>query len=108
MKYAPEDCISSLQESIATIDQILDMPKPVSDAFKALFGLRDLENDDFADVLRFPLGYWQAKNWDPSSEFRCCWVISKAKRAVGSDAFQQFCDALTAGGAGSSNGLVKM
>jgi hypothetical protein len=38
-------------------------------------------------------GYWQAKNWDP---------------AVGSDGFQQFCDALTSGGAGSKIGLIKM
>ena len=38
-------------------------------------------------------GHWQEKNWDSD---------------VGSTGFQDFCDALTAGGASSKIGLVRM
>lgn len=46
---------------------------------KERFGLEDLEDDDFASVLAEPLGYWQARNWDPK---------------VGSNKFYEFCDVL--------------
>ncbi|WRT69169.1 uncharacterized protein IL334_006153 [Kwoniella shivajii] len=93
-RYAPEECISILQKDIITIDHLLDQPEPVPKWLKGLFGLEELvSNEDFADVISGPLGYWQAKNWDPK---------------VGSNAFYDFCDALTAGGAGSKIGLFKI
>ncbi|RSH95203.1 hypothetical protein EHS25_000289 [Saitozyma podzolica] len=91
--YGPEDCISEIQSAVIAIDAVLDMPTPISTILKGLFGLQELEHDDFADVVGSPLGNWQAKNWDP---------------AIGSDEFQNFCDALTAGGAGSQIGLVRV
>jgi hypothetical protein len=108
-EYGPEDCISALQSSIKVIDLILDLPEPAPTLLKGLFGLEELKSHaDFADVISSPLGkrpaspmdtlaelagFWQGKNWDP---------------AVGSNGFQVFCDALTAGGRGSSIGLVRM
>jgi hypothetical protein len=75
------------------IDTILDSPGPLPGLLKGLFGLAELEDDDFAEVLQSPLGYWQAKNWDPE---------------VGSKEFYGFCDALTAGGGSSTIGVVRM
>lgn len=106
-QYAPEECISTLQSTIKVIDTLLDLPEPVPTILKGLFGLEQLSDAaDFADVIQSPLGtlsmhetaalttgYWQAKNWDP---------------AVGSEEFYDFCDALTAGGAGSNIGLIRM
>ncbi|RXK38184.1 hypothetical protein M231_04558 [Tremella mesenterica] len=78
--YASSDCIAAVRSSIKIIDQLLYYPEPVPTDLKAMFGL-DLLGDaaDFADVLQSPLGNWQSQNWDPT---------------VGSDEFQQFCDAL--------------
>jgi hypothetical protein len=64
--YGPEDCISAIQSAVIAIDAVLDMPKPISTVLKGLFGLQELEHDDFADVVSSPLGNWQAKNWDPA------------------------------------------
>ncbi|KAK1922604.1 serine carboxypeptidase S28-domain-containing protein [Papiliotrema laurentii] len=93
-QYGPEDCISALQSAVKTIDTLLDLPHPVPSVLKGMFGLEHLKDDaDFAEVISSPLGYWQAQNWDP---------------AVGSTGFQVFCDALTAGGAGSKVGLIRI
>ncbi|WVQ93094.1 hypothetical protein IAU59_000158 [Kwoniella sp. CBS 9459] len=93
-RYAPEECISTLQQAILTIDSLLSHPEPIPTLLKGVFGLSELAgNDDFADVISGPLGYWQARNWDPK---------------VGSNKFYDFCDALTAGGAGSKLGLIRI
>ncbi|WWD21383.1 hypothetical protein CI109_105868 [Kwoniella shandongensis] len=93
-RYGPEECISAIQSSIKTIDMLLDLPAPVPQLLKSLFGLGELESDtDFVEVLSSPTGYWQGKNWDP---------------AIGSLEFYNFCDTLTAGGASSRLGLVKV
>ncbi|WWC91094.1 uncharacterized protein L201_006035 [Kwoniella dendrophila CBS 6074] len=93
-QYAPEQCISTLQSAIKIIDHLLDLPEPIPKHLKSLFGLEELpSNEDFADVISGPLGYWQAKNWDPK---------------VGSTEFYHFCDTLTAGKAGSNIGLISI
>ncbi|OWZ38641.1 serine carboxypeptidase [Cryptococcus neoformans c45] len=94
-EYGPPTCISTLQRAIIFIDNMLDHPRATGfpQLLKGLFGLGALEDDDFADVISSPLGYWQEKNWDP---------------AVGSTEFYNFCDALTAGGAGTKIGLVRV
>ncbi|WWC63922.1 uncharacterized protein I303_106527 [Kwoniella dejecticola CBS 10117] len=93
-RYAPEQCITTLQEAIEFIDHLLDQPEPIPRYLKSMFGLEQLVgNDDFADVISGPLGYWQAKNWDPK---------------VGSSEFYNFCDALTAGGAEHKLGLIRI
>jgi hypothetical protein len=107
--YGPEDCISEIQSAVIAIDAVLDMPTPISTILKGLFGLQELEHDDFADVVGSPLGNWQAKNWDPASEYRRGFRSQRElTELVGSDEFQNFCDALTAGGAGSQIGLVRV
>ncbi|WWD06866.1 hypothetical protein V865_004963 [Kwoniella europaea PYCC6329] len=93
-RYAPENCINALQHAIELIDHLLDQPEPIPRYLKGLFGLEELlSNEDFADVISGPLGYWQAKNWDPK---------------VGSNEFYNFCDSLTAKGAGSKLGLIRI
>ncbi|WVW79480.1 hypothetical protein I302_101449 [Kwoniella bestiolae CBS 10118] len=93
-QYAPEGCIDTLQTAIELIDHLLDQPEPIPRYLKGLFGLEELVgNEDFADVISGPLGYWQAKNWDPK---------------VGSNEFYNFCNTLTAGGAGSKVGLIRI
>ncbi|AAW43974.1 conserved hypothetical protein [Cryptococcus deneoformans JEC21] len=94
-EYGPPECISTLRRAIIFIDNILDHPRATGfpQLLKGLFGLGALEDDDFADVISSPLGYWQEKNWDP---------------AVGSTEFYNFCDALTAGGAGTKIGLIRV
>ncbi|WVR08970.1 hypothetical protein IAU60_006029 [Kwoniella sp. DSM 27419] len=94
-RFAPPECISALQEAVTLIDDLLDRPEPIPTLLKGVFGLEQLQgNDDFADVISSPLGYWQAKNWDP---------------AVGSTAFYDFCDALTAAkGPGQKIGLIRI
>ncbi|OCF56353.1 serine carboxypeptidase [Kwoniella mangroviensis CBS 10435] len=93
-RYAPENCINTLQAAIELIDHLLDQPEPIPRYLKGLFGLEELlSNEDFADVISGPLGYWQAKNWDPK---------------VGSNEFYSFCDSLTAKGASSKLGLIRI
>ena len=80
---------------------------------KGLFGLEGLsDNADFGEVISSPLGLWQAKNWDPAGESISCRKGDHRGRglikSVGSEGFYDFCDALTAGGADSQIGLIKM
>ncbi|BEJ15770.1 hypothetical protein CspHIS471_0503750 [Cutaneotrichosporon sp. HIS471] len=92
-KYADQTCIATLQGAIRAIDALLELPHPVPTLLKGLFGVAGLENDDFGGVLQYPLGYWQARNWDP---------------AVSSNGWEEFCDALTKGGKGGRIGLLKI
>lgn len=55
-KYADQSCISTLQRAIHTIDSLLELPSPVPQLLKAMFGLPGLDNGDFAQVLTMPLG----------------------------------------------------
>jgi hypothetical protein len=67
IKYGPEKCIDTLLSAVETIDKLLDLPEPVPSFLKGLFGLEGLsDNADFGDIISSPLGYWQAKNWDPA------------------------------------------
>jgi hypothetical protein len=55
-KYGPEECITALQTAVGTIDALLDMSEPVPSIVKGLFGLRELEDDDFASTISASLG----------------------------------------------------
>lgn len=55
-EYGDEKCISDLQMAVGVIDALLDLPSPVPDLVKGLFGLSGLEDDDFADVIGSPFG----------------------------------------------------
>ncbi|KAL1745274.1 peptidase S28 [Schizophyllum fasciatum] len=79
---APKNCSLGLQNSIQTIDQILSEGGSAADDLKTLFGLKGLEhNDDFGNILRNPVFEWQSKCWNSD---------------CGTDAFDEFCEALTA------------
>ncbi|THU97122.1 peptidase S28 [Dendrothele bispora CBS 962.96] len=81
-KAADPTCSKHLQNSVETIDAILahDTHGLLAKPLKALFGIHDLKHDvDFVSLIESPLGSWQSKNWDP---------------AVGSTAFDQFCEAI--------------
>ncbi|KIK69784.1 hypothetical protein GYMLUDRAFT_34181 [Collybiopsis luxurians FD-317 M1] len=79
-RYADPKCSEHLQNSIKTIDSILDhrvLAKPL----KRLFGVHGLKRDvDFVSLVESPLGSWQAKVWDPK---------------VGSTTFDDFCEFLS-------------
>lgn len=95
-RAADPECSDNLVRSVEFVDAVLSIP-PLRGALKELFGLRDLEHDeDFVsllsvsplpyshgkfvdDVTQSPMGYWQAKVWDP---------------AIGSTGFEEFCAAL--------------
>ncbi|KAG1758024.1 serine carboxypeptidase S28-domain-containing protein [Suillus lakei] len=73
---ADPTCSKQLEHATLVIDALLGIPY-AKQYIKSLFGLQDLEHDDdFVSVLEAPLGYWQAKVWDP---------------AVGSTKFDEFC-----------------
>ncbi|WOO84920.1 putative extracellular serine carboxypeptidase [Vanrija pseudolonga] len=92
-EYADSDCISAIQTSVQVIDGLLSLPGPINRGIKGLFGLEALEDDDFAEVLTYPFGAWQGQNWNPG---------------VSTDAWDNFCEAITSGGAGSQIGLIKI
>lgn len=94
-QWAPRECMNTLEHTIETIDTLLEIGGGMlQKQVMGLFGLSELEHvEDFGDVLSSALGSWQARNWDPE---------------VGSDEFYRFCDILTAGGASSNIGFVKI
>lgn len=55
-QYGPPECIAAIESSVKAIDAILDLPGPAGKFLKRMFGLEELEDDDFADVLQSPLG----------------------------------------------------
>lgn len=76
---ADPNCIAHIENAVQTLDVLLEVPY-LNSYVKGLFGLQDLkQDDDFMSVIEIPLGYWQAKNWDPSA---------------GSQKFDEFCEAL--------------
>jgi len=92
IKYGPEKCIDTLLSTVETIDKLLDLPEPVPTLVKGLFGLEGLKDHaDFGEVISGPLGYWQAKNWDPAGESSsgfdcadCCSQLNKQSAPKGS------------------------
>lgn len=78
--YGEESCIKAMEESIASVDELLDHSGETNAALKKLFGLEALGDTDFAGVLQYPTGGWQGQNWDP---------------AVGTTDWADWCRALT-------------
>ncbi|TFK89724.1 peptidase S28 [Polyporus arcularius HHB13444] len=78
-RAADRVCSGNLQVSVELIDSLLSNPLTRT-AIKSLFGVAALEHDeDFVSLIESPLGYWQARNWDPE---------------VGSTGWDTFCAAL--------------
>ncbi|KAG6008643.1 hypothetical protein E4U43_000114 [Claviceps pusilla] len=67
--FAPGDCSPNIQKIMDIIDkQLLSGDSKKEDEIKALFGLRDLWNDEFAGVLYTGQTGLQATNWDPAQD----------------------------------------
>ncbi|CAL8577457.1 hypothetical protein XPA_003285 [Xanthoria parietina] len=65
-EYGPPDCISSHTKLINVADNILQNNTKYTLQFKTAFGLEGITyDDDFAQVLSYPIGGWQGRNWDP-------------------------------------------
>ncbi|EME82213.1 uncharacterized protein MYCFIDRAFT_60304 [Pseudocercospora fijiensis CIRAD86] len=75
-KFAPQDCIGSLNAIVDKIDHVFEHGNASQiNHMKSLFGLEALkDNRDFARTIAFPLGgpvfyptsTWQELNWDPA------------------------------------------
>jgi hypothetical protein len=66
-QFGPRDCISTTQTFTHMLDNLLHTNPDLVTEYKSLFGLENLTYDnDFANVLSFPLGDWQNRNWDPA------------------------------------------
>jgi hypothetical protein len=63
---ADQKCISTWASSISMIDLIISLKRPyLTRRLQAYFGLPNVTHvHDFANVLDYPLGHWQARNWD--------------------------------------------
>lgn len=82
-EYMPPACRVAQQTMTHIVDNILigKNESSLTLELKTAFGLENVTyNNDFANTLTIPLGYWQSRNWDP---------------AVNSDVFFQYCDNIT-------------
>ncbi|KAG1457496.1 hypothetical protein G6F55_005894 [Rhizopus delemar] len=61
-KFAPKHCVDAIQSVVLFVDHILFSPfERAKINLKKRFGVEDLKHDDdFAELLSSPLGYWQA------------------------------------------------
>ncbi|KAL8935307.1 MAG: hypothetical protein Q9216_005493 [Gyalolechia sp. 2 TL-2023] len=66
-EYGPPDCIATHTKLINVVDTILLNNTAYTPQLKSAFGLSDVtHDDDFAQVLSYPIGGWQGRNWDPA------------------------------------------
>ncbi|KAL9605349.1 MAG: hypothetical protein Q9179_001442 [Wetmoreana sp. 5 TL-2023] len=66
-KYGPPDCIDKQTKLINVADNILRNNTKYISQLKSVFGLEGITyDDDFAQVLSYPIGGWQGRNWDPA------------------------------------------
>ncbi|KAI4128358.1 MAG: hypothetical protein LQ338_002760 [Usnochroma carphineum] len=80
-EYGPPDCISLQTKLINVADNILRNNTQYVSQLKSAFGLSGITyNDDFAQVLSYPIGGWQGRNWDPD---------------VNDPSFYEYCDNIT-------------
>ncbi|KAK9900803.1 peptidase S28, partial [Cystobasidium minutum MCA 4210] len=81
--HADQECVHAIIESVSLIDSILAMNSANETAkVQRLFGVENLTHvQDFVALLTYPLGAWQAQNWDAT---------------VSSTGFTDFCDDLLA------------
>lgn len=80
-EYGPPDCISAHTKLINVVDNILRYNTKYTPQLKAAFGLLGITyDDDFAQVLSYPIGGWQGRNWDPK---------------VNDPSFYEYCDNIT-------------
>ncbi|KAL8927037.1 MAG: hypothetical protein Q9208_002582 [Pyrenodesmia sp. 3 TL-2023] len=80
-QYGPPDCISTHTKLINVADNILLNNTAYTALLKSAFGLSSLTyTDDFAQVLSYPIGGWQGRNWDP---------------AINDPSFSEYCSNLT-------------
>ncbi|KAL9577769.1 MAG: hypothetical protein Q9212_006153 [Teloschistes hypoglaucus] len=65
-KYGPPDCIDKQTKLINVVDNILLNNTKYTAQLKSAFGMESITyDDDFAQVLSYPIGGWQGRNWDP-------------------------------------------
>ncbi|KAI4200737.1 MAG: hypothetical protein LQ350_003754 [Teloschistes chrysophthalmus] len=65
-KYGPPDCIDKQTKLINVVDNILQNNTKYTAQLKKAFGMESITyDDDFAQVLSYPIGGWQGRNWDP-------------------------------------------
>ncbi|KAL8774583.1 MAG: hypothetical protein Q9209_000956 [Squamulea sp. 1 TL-2023] len=65
-EYGPPDCISTHTKLINVVDNILRNNTEYTSQLKSAFRLEGITyDDDFAQVLSYPIGGWQGRNWDP-------------------------------------------
>ncbi|KAL8841996.1 MAG: hypothetical protein Q9176_002934 [Flavoplaca citrina] len=65
-EYGPPNCISIHTKLINVVDIILQNNKKYIPQLKIAFGLEGITyDDDFAQLLSYPIGGWQGRNWDP-------------------------------------------
>ncbi|KAL8727488.1 MAG: hypothetical protein Q9166_006012 [cf. Caloplaca sp. 2 TL-2023] len=65
-EYGPPDCISTHTRLINVVDNILRNNTRYTSQLKSAFDLEGITyNNDFAQVLSYPIGGWQGRNWDP-------------------------------------------
>lgn len=79
--HAPEDCVSAIVQSIDLIDTLISIGRDeAKQQIKDLLGLSNITHiEDAVSLMTFPLGAWQARNWDAE---------------VSSTGFDDFCDDL--------------
>ncbi|KAL9577676.1 MAG: hypothetical protein Q9203_007371 [Teloschistes exilis] len=65
-EYGPPDCIDKQTKLINVADNILRNNTKYTAQLKSAFGMESITyDDDFAQVLSYPIGGWQGRNWDP-------------------------------------------
>ncbi|KAL8826238.1 MAG: hypothetical protein Q9170_007477 [Blastenia crenularia] len=65
-EYGPPACIATQTKLINVADTILLNNTKYTAQLKSAFGLSGITyDDDFAQVLSYPIGGWQGRNWDP-------------------------------------------
>ena len=81
-EYGPPDCISIHTKLLNVVDNILRNNSKYTTELKGAFGMESITyDDDFAQVLSYPIGGWQGRNWDP---------------AINDPSFYEYCDNITA------------
>lgn len=68
-QYAPGDCGPTTQKITHIVDSVLfSKDRARVRKFKQIFGLEDLEDDEFASTLTYGLYGLQSTNWDPEED----------------------------------------
>lgn len=66
-EYAPADCMDAQTKLINVVDNIvMSGDNSTINTLKSAFNATSLtHNDDFGNLVSYPMQYWQSRNWDP-------------------------------------------